>query len=795
MLQKMTDVETHINPRSVDIGDIGSRFYTEDENTAFIRIRINYNGSPVDLTKTDMKPKLDLFMEDGSIFIDEPTEYLLPESGLIQYNIPTKVIKHAGRVSCKLFMENSNKTIHVANFTFQIIDSGIENAVTKVVDESILQSLIKEIMQEQGYHTPENPTDHNDNTPINTSSTSQLNGLTGVFIGDSITEKNFRTTTNYHQFIANRTGLKNVNMGISGTGYQDRKNVAYDIKEQPDFISVFLGTNDWGLVGDKIRPLGDPDNISPSTVASAIYYTYKQLTEQFPTTPIVVLTPLPRLECNPMNEQQNKADYTLGDLVNVIKKVASKFSLPVLDLYHDSNLKVWIDYVNKTYFSYEPGKEDGLHPNAKGHEFISHQIQSFYENFAVVSPKVEYKKPKRNDETLDNGAIVSYITPKSIYWKPKQSLILNFDKSTLDLTGRKIIKVESDNGSLINQMGMTANSPFWYTIPDYPDGSQYNRTKEVIEFTNTLETMDYTSSRGYEYLPTVLKVTHVDANSKVVGSYSDTDGMSTATNSESPKVDVDSPLYRTPKSDKPDEDLGNGLFATYLYPKRMFWIKGQSFAINIDPFDMNVEEIYISSIETATSKIGKPSSVSVNTPAYYQLNNYADGNDYNRLTEITNFLKDVPIETSTSSRIDYKQIELKIIYSKTPIKTTATNNTTTVTPVIPIANSDGTYTATLTPTGIYWKNDQSFTVNVDSKALDLTNKTVTKIEYQNKTLNNASAIFSNSPTWYTVPKYNDGEMYNKTSSVQDFVNVLTQERVDTNGRVKYKNVEIKITYK
>lgn len=79
----MTDVETHINPRNVDIGDIGSRFYTEDENTAFIRIRINYNDSPVDLTKTDMKPKLDLFMEDGSVFIDETIEVLIPESGLI----------------------------------------------------------------------------------------------------------------------------------------------------------------------------------------------------------------------------------------------------------------------------------------------------------------------------------------------------------------------------------------------------------------------------------------------------------------------------------------------------------------------------------------------------------------------------------------------------------------------------------------------------------------------------------------------------------------------------------------
>ena len=41
MIIKMTDVETNISTTNVDIGDIGSRFYTEDENTAFIRIRIN----------------------------------------------------------------------------------------------------------------------------------------------------------------------------------------------------------------------------------------------------------------------------------------------------------------------------------------------------------------------------------------------------------------------------------------------------------------------------------------------------------------------------------------------------------------------------------------------------------------------------------------------------------------------------------------------------------------------------------------------------------------------------------
>ncbi|PTI61521.1 phage tail protein [Staphylococcus warneri] len=148
MIIKMTDVETNISPTNIDIGDIGCRFYTEDENTAFIRIRIKYDGQPVNLNDTDMKPKLDLFMQDGSIFIDEPTEMLIAESGLIQYNIPTKVIKHAGRVSCKLFLDNGTDSVHVANFTFNIVDSGVEEVVVKEVDIPILKDTVRKIIDE-----------------------------------------------------------------------------------------------------------------------------------------------------------------------------------------------------------------------------------------------------------------------------------------------------------------------------------------------------------------------------------------------------------------------------------------------------------------------------------------------------------------------------------------------------------------------------------------------------------------------------------------------------------------------
>ncbi|MFE8919285.1 baseplate upper protein BppU [Staphylococcus pasteuri] len=149
MINKHKDIETNISSTNIDIGDIGCRFYTEDENTAFIRINIKYDGQPVDLTDDEeMKPKLDLFMQDGSIFIDEPLEILIPESGSMQYNIPNKVIKHAGKVKCKLFLDNGTKSVHVSNFSFTIVDSGVEELVAKEISVNLVKDTVRQILSE-----------------------------------------------------------------------------------------------------------------------------------------------------------------------------------------------------------------------------------------------------------------------------------------------------------------------------------------------------------------------------------------------------------------------------------------------------------------------------------------------------------------------------------------------------------------------------------------------------------------------------------------------------------------------
>lgn len=149
MIYKNKDINTNINEKTVELGNIGAKFYTEDEGTASIRIFINWNNKPVDLNKINMKPVLSLFMQDGSIFEGEKFEVILAEKGLIQYKIPSNVIKHVGKVNAKLFLVNDNESIHVANFNFNIIDSGIEGAVAKEISVNIVDDAVRRIMNEQ----------------------------------------------------------------------------------------------------------------------------------------------------------------------------------------------------------------------------------------------------------------------------------------------------------------------------------------------------------------------------------------------------------------------------------------------------------------------------------------------------------------------------------------------------------------------------------------------------------------------------------------------------------------------
>ena len=121
-INKNTDLEFSLQ-KGTEKGGVYTNFYTEDKGSASIRIRLSSNEYYLDLTKTDLKPVLFLFHEDGSIFEIKDFINVMPDKGLIQYNLSDNVIAHAGKVKAKLFLKNTKQSVHVANFTFDIKDS------------------------------------------------------------------------------------------------------------------------------------------------------------------------------------------------------------------------------------------------------------------------------------------------------------------------------------------------------------------------------------------------------------------------------------------------------------------------------------------------------------------------------------------------------------------------------------------------------------------------------------------------------------------------------------------------
>ena len=145
---KNQDYILETNNSNVKTGKEPSKFYTEDKNSASIRLFVNWHDKPVDFSNTNLKPVLDLFHSDGSIWLDEELDIVMPERGLVQYKIPENVITHAGTIKAKLFLKDDKQSVHVANFKFNIISSGVEDSIAKEISVNIVDNAVRRIVKE-----------------------------------------------------------------------------------------------------------------------------------------------------------------------------------------------------------------------------------------------------------------------------------------------------------------------------------------------------------------------------------------------------------------------------------------------------------------------------------------------------------------------------------------------------------------------------------------------------------------------------------------------------------------------
>ena len=145
---------------------------------------------------------------------------------------------------------------------------------------------------------------------------------------------------------------------------------AEDMQREADLIVVFGGTNDYDH-GD--APFGCFADRTPMTFYGALHTLYAYLTETYPGVPVVVLTPLHRLNEDNGNVKRTYGYRPLKEYVTAIREVAEYYSFPVLDLFATSGLQPNVEIIKKTYMP------DGLHPNDAGHEIIANKLVRFLE--------------------------------------------------------------------------------------------------------------------------------------------------------------------------------------------------------------------------------------------------------------------------------------------------------------------------------------------------------------------------------------------------------------------------------
>lgn len=212
-----------------------------------------------------------------------------------------------------------------------------------------------------------------------------LNGMKINFLGDSITEGcgTSSITCGFPWLLKEKLKLEEArNYGIGGTriapqlacnGSGEDRNFcdrALEMETDADFVVVFGGTNDYGH-GD--APIGNPNDRTLDTFWGSCHVLFDRLCTRFPNAKIVVLTPLHRTdENNPYGDSSKTTPSgTLEEYVEILRSVARRFELPLLDLYNLSAVDTRIKGVIEKYIP------DGLHPNDAGHKLLADEIAQF----------------------------------------------------------------------------------------------------------------------------------------------------------------------------------------------------------------------------------------------------------------------------------------------------------------------------------------------------------------------------------------------------------------------------------
>ena len=207
-----------------------------------------------------------------------------------------------------------------------------------------------------------------------------------VAIGDSWTAANTlgNTVANYTNYVADRLGVTMINAAIGGTGYVAQNGNYEDqfynrqIPADGDAYTIFGSFNDVFVDGFKFGDVGDTDIKS---LWGGMKATMDHIWSIKDNAAVGIIAPGPWGAFNPQNENNwdklnMKANEVGEQYVLTMKKFSDYYSLPFLDLYHQSGLRPWdSSFVAKYYHG--TSDTDNTHPNTNGHKLFTSKIADF----------------------------------------------------------------------------------------------------------------------------------------------------------------------------------------------------------------------------------------------------------------------------------------------------------------------------------------------------------------------------------------------------------------------------------
>lgn len=204
-------------------------------------------------------------------------------------------------------------------------------------------------------------------------------GKKWAVIGDSLTAANNTASRKYHALIAEKSGITVLNYGRDGTGYANPGQAGSSFADRAlqlqnvdcDVITIFGSFND---LGESVTiELGTEADTGTGTVGGCMNTALDNLYAAKPFVPVGIILPTPWWGLTPDGSTENRAKAV--QYCELLRKVAERRSIPVLDLFHRSGFHPNESNYRTEYFA----NADGTHPNNKGHALIAPAILQFLE--------------------------------------------------------------------------------------------------------------------------------------------------------------------------------------------------------------------------------------------------------------------------------------------------------------------------------------------------------------------------------------------------------------------------------